>query len=237
MSVKLEQQIYRELCGLTARVLKSQNLEDWAKNVLQYGQCTQQEVPSPSVMIDYNDGAKYGWESNKYKWDKGAQQGKSEISYYRQIYVDFLFFRNPHDLIEGSLIPETPVEDSNVAIDKNGTLRMNNSAVWITKNVSSGALNVEISPKTPDYESEVYISPIDVAQRVRTWFLSDLGISSLRELGYGIIDSSEMENPTIETDDEVYARTPRFTLTLVVKETTYSDVDFVKDYDFKAIGV
>lgn len=237
MSVKLEQQIYRELCGLTAQVMKSQNLEDWAKNVLQYGQCTQQEVPSPSVMIDYNDGAKYGWESNKYKWDKGTQQGKSEISYYRQIYVDFLFFRNPHDLIEGSLIPETPVEDSNVAIDKNGTLRMNNSSVWITKNTSSSALNVEISPKTHDYESGVYISPIDVAQRVRTWFLSDLGISSLRELGYGIIDSSEMENPTIETDDEVYARTPRFTLTLVVKEMTYSDVDFVKDYDFKVIGV
>lgn len=237
MSVKLEQQIYRELCGLTTQILKSQNLEEWAKNVLQYGQCTQQEVPSPSVMIDYNDGAKYGWESNKYKWDKGTQQGKSEISYYRQIYVDFLFFRNPHDLIEGSLIPETPVEDSNVAIDKNGTLRMNNSSVWITKNTSSSALNVEISPKTHDYGSGVYISPIDVAQRVRTWFLSDLGISSLRELGYGIIDSSEMENPTIETDDEVYARTPRFTLTLVVKEMTYSDVDFVKDYDFKVIGV
>ena len=219
MSIKQEQQIYKELCGITVQILKSQGMEEWAENVLQYGQCTQQEVPSPSVMIDYSDGSKYGWESTKYKWNKASQSGKAEISYYRQIYVDFLFFRNPHDLIEGSLIPETPIEDSNVAIDK------------------SGALNVEISPKTHDYESGVYLSPIDVAQRLRTWFLSDLGISSLRELGYGIIDSSEMENPDIETDDDVYARTPRFTLTLVTKETTFVDADFIKDFklDIKVI--
>lgn len=196
MSIKQEQQIYRELCGITVQILKSQGMEEWAENVLQYGQCTQQEVPSPSVMIDYSDGSKYGWESTKYKWNKASQSGKAEISYYRQIYVDFLFFRNPHDLIEGSLIPETPIE-----------------------------------------ESGVYLSPIDVAQRLRTWFLSDLGISSLRGLGYGIIDSSEMENPDIETDDDVYARTPRFTLTLVTKETTFVDADFIKNFklDIKVI--
>ena len=52
-------------------------------------------------------------------------------------------------------------------------------------------------------------------------------------LGYGIIDSSEMENPDIETDDAIYARTPRFTITLVTKEITLVDVDFIKDYNIE----
>ena len=233
MSARPEQRIYKELCGLTSQVLASNNLPDWASNVLQYGQCTQQEVPSPSVMIDYNDGAKYGWESTKYKWNSSEQLGKAEISYYRQIFVDFLFFKNPHDLISASEASEYIEDEANYAVDSSHNLTINGNTVWGTgkgEDIISAAVENHLTPKV--YAPVEYVSPMDVAQSVRTWFLSDFGIKELRDLGYGIIDSSEVENPTIQTDDEVYARTPRFTLTLVLKETNMVDADFIKDYKF-----
>lgn len=231
MSARPEQRIYKELCGLTSQVLTSNNLPDWASNVIQYGQATQQEVPSPAVMIDYNDGAKYGWESTKYKWDSATDSGKAELSYYRQIFVDFLFFKNPHDLISASEASEYIEDEANYAVDSSHNLTINGNTVWCAGNggdVVPAAVESQSTPKV--YAPVEYVSPMDVAQSIRTWFLSDFGIKELRDLGYGIIDSSEIENPTIQTDDDVYARTPRFTLTLVLKETSMVDVDFIKDY-------
>ena len=233
MSVKQEQQIYQELCGLVANALNANGWRNWAKNVLQYGQWTLQEVPSPSVMIDYNDGAKYGWESTKYKWDKANQDGKAEVSYYRQIYVDFLFFRNPKNMLFESPMSEYDGNESNFGVDVDGNLKISDRDIWLGSKNHSGGMNAETQPDGKKYASDFLVSPIDVAQYLRTWFLSDFGIDALRKLGYGIIDSSEMENPNIETDDAIYARTPRFTITLVMKEITLVDVDFIKDYNIE----
>lgn len=237
MSIKQEQQIYIELCGFVSKILTSNGWHKWANNVLQYGQWTLQEVPSPSVMIDYNDGEKYGWESTKYKWDGEEQSGKAELSYYRQIYVDFLFFRNPKDMIAERSFQNYDSSKSNYGIDKDGKLVVSNRYLWKGSENGMNGVSVGQEEDNVDLALDYMVSAIDVAQYVRTYILSDFGIGELREMGYGIIDSSEMENPDIETDDSVYARTPRFSLTLVTKETTFVDADFVKDYKFKMYGV
>ena len=237
MSIKQEQQIYQELCGFVSKILTGNGWSKWANNVLQYGQWTLQEVPSPSVMIDYNDGAKYGWESTKYKWDSKEQSGKAEISYYRQIYVDFLFFRNPKDMIVERSFQDYDSSKSNYGVDKDGNLVVSNRYIW--KGSENGMNGVSVGQEEADIDlaPDYMVSAIDVAQYVRTYILSDFGIEELRGMGYGIIDSSEMENSDIETDDSIYARTPRFSLTLVTKETTFVDVDFVEDYKVKMYGV
>ena len=130
MSIKQEQQIYQELCGFVSKILTGNGWSKWADNVLQYGQWTLQEVPSPSVMIDYNDGEKYGWESTKYKWNSEEQSGKAEISYYRQIYVDFLFFRNPKDMIAERSFQDYDSSESNYGVDKDGNIVVSNRNIW-----------------------------------------------------------------------------------------------------------
>ena len=71
------------------------------------------------------------------------------------------------------------------------------------------------------------VMPEDVANAIRMYFLSDLGVSELHRLGYSILDTSLIRNPIIEMDDEKYARTPNFDITLTSFESIEVNSDFI----------
>jgi len=190
MSVKTEQQVYSEVSSLVSQFLTSQGWNEWATNILQWGQPSLQEVPSPAILMNYEQGEKYGWVSTKYPYSKETKQGYTEITYYQRRNITFTFFKDPKSLLDDSFSVTT------------------------------------------------YISPIDVAERLRTWFLSDLGVSALRGLGYGSFNTSIIRNPPMAMDDEIYARTPNFTITLVSKEKILdNNNNFTNKFNLRSIAL
>lgn len=180
-----EQIIYSEIGTLIRQFCNEYGFEDWGASVLQFGQPSFQELPSPTILMNYFEGEKYGWVSTKYKPnEENYKNGVSEISYYRKIHIDLHFFKDPKTLLNAS-------------------------------------------------ESEQkllgYVSPIDVAQSLRAWFLSDFGVKALSNLGYGILDTSLIRDAVASTDEDVYTRFVNFTITLVVREKLIGKyADFVK---------
>lgn len=180
-----EQIIYSEIGTLIRQFCNEYGFEDWGASVLQFGQPSFQELPSPTILMNYFEGEKYGWVSTKYKPnEENYKNGVSEISYYRKIHIDIHFFKDPKTLLNAS-------------------------------------------------ESEQkllgYVSPIDVAQSLRAWFLSDFGVKALSNLGYGILDTSLIRDAVASTDEDVYTRFVNFTITLVVREKLIGKyADFVK---------
>ena len=181
--IKTEQGIYCDVGGLIRKFCQSYGYEDWGKSVLQFAQPSFQELPSPTILMNYFEGEKYGWVSTKYKPnEENYKNGVSEISYYRKIHIDIHFFKDPKTLLNASESPETILG---------------------------------------------HISPLDVAQALRAWFLSDFGVLELNKLGYGIFDTSLIRDAVATTDEDVYTRFVNFTITLSRKETI---VDKYKDF-------
>lgn len=233
--IKTEQGIYCDVGGLIRKFCQSYGYEDWGKSVLQFAQPSFQELPSPTILMNYFEGEKYGWVSTKYRPDaQNAQNGYSEISYYRKLHIDLHFFKDPKELLNAS------VSRQNYMVDSDSNLRLFDSntntwnSVWISN--SDPRLSVEKNPPTdltPSPNSILeYISPLDIAQALRAWFLSDFGVSELNKLGYGIFDTSLIRDAVATTDEDVYTRFVNFTITLSRKETIVDKYDnFIKADD------
>lgn len=177
--LKTEQQIYADIGTIIEAYLVGNNYEKWANNVIQWGQPSMQEVPSPAILMNIDNTRKYGWEWTDYIWNSDLKSGSAKIAWFEEIQMAFTFFRDPQDLIN------------------------------------------------PDFDLGGYVSASDMAQRLRAYFLSDFGVSALRAMEYGSRNTSEILNPLLQTDDNIYARTPSFTLTLVRKQEIYqSYTDF-----------
>lgn len=180
-----EQIIYSEIGGLIRQFCEDYGYEDWGASVLQFAQPSFQELPSPTILMNYFEGEKYGWVSTKYKPnEENYKNGVSEISYYRKIHIDIHFFKDPKTLLNASESEQSLLG---------------------------------------------YVSPIDVAQSLRAWFLSDFGVKALSNLGYGILDTSLIRDAVASTDEDVYTRFVNFTITLVVREKLIGKyADFIK---------
>ena len=77
-----EQIIYSEIGGLIRQFCEDYGYEDWGASVLQFAQPSFQELPSPTILMNYFEGEKYGWVSTKYKPnEENYKNGTSEISY------------------------------------------------------------------------------------------------------------------------------------------------------------
>ena len=180
-----EQIIYSEIGGLIRQFCEDYGYDDWGASVLQFAQPIFQELPSPTILMNYFEGEKYGWVSTKYKPnEENYKNGTSEISYYRKIHIDIHFLKDPKTLLNAS-------ENEQSLLG--------------------------------------YVSPIDVAQSLRAWFLSDFGVKALSNLGYGILDTSLIRDAVASTDEDVYTRFVNFTITLVVREKLIGKYsDFIK---------
>lgn len=238
MSIKKEQQIYAEIGSIIENFCLNNGFVAWVNNnnLLQWGQPTMQGLPNPCILMNYFDGRKVGWVSTKYKWNKEAQKGKAEVSNYRKIIMTLTFFRDPKFLVEVSKNWGKEQEVGNYAIDSNGNLNLLNpdnntfSDVWLS-NEENSTLNIEKnSSKVGDssvLNQQYDAMAEDVANALRMYFLSDIGVSALHKLGYSILDTSLIRNPIIEMDDEKYARTPNFDITLTTFESIDVDADFI----------
>lgn len=181
--LKTEQQVYSDLGMIIEAFLVANNYNDWSDNVLQWGQPTMQEVPSPAILMNIEDNTKYGWVATNYVWNKSTQSGSATVSWYERIKIALTFFKDSKTLIDG------------------------------------------------DFNVNAYVSSLDVANSLRAYFLSDLGISSLSNLEYGAMNIGAILNPTLQSDENIYARTPNFNLTLVyLQQTTQTYADF-KTYE------
>ena len=186
--IKTEQGIYSDVGGLIRKFCTDYGYKDWGASVLQFGQPSFQELPSPTILMNYFEGEKYGWVSTKYRPNElNHKNGYSKINYYRKIHIDIHFFKDPKTLLNASESEQKILE---------------------------------------------YISPLDIAQALRAWFLSDFGVSELNKLGYGIFDTSLIRDAVATTDEDVYTRFVNFTITLSRKETIVDKYDnFIKADD------
>lgn len=75
-------------------------------------------------------------------------------------------------------------------------------------------------------DNEVYIAGEDIANALRAYFLSDLGLKELHSVGYSILDTSIIRNAVTTTDENKYARTSNFDITL----TTFDSINISSDF-------
>lgn len=187
--IKGEQQIYSEIGGLVSAFFTNNGYENWANGIMQWGQPTMQELPSPAILMNFENARKYGWTTTSYQWNKTTQAGSAIISWIRVIRFTFTFFLDGKNLI--------------------------------------GA-----DPMT-------YVSALDMAEKLRAYFLSDFGIQDLQQYGYGSFDIGDILNPDFSTDENIYARQPSFTVPFVFKENIVQNYPDYKTYieqqeDFKS---
>ena len=114
MAFKSEQQIYADLKTIIDTFCANYETSEgqtWANNVLQWGQPTLQELPSPCILMDIPTSQKYGWVSTKYKYDKGTQSGGAEMLQYRLVDIVLSFYRSEADLLNADLSTYISADD------------------------------------------------------------------------------------------------------------------------------
>lgn len=82
-----------------------------------------------------------------------------------------------------------------------------------------------------EFNENDYKSPLDVAEMIRTYILSDMGIEALQSINYGTYNSNRISNPTFTTEENTYARTPRLSITFAKKETITQTYDSFVTYE------
>ena len=114
MSFKSEQQIYADLKTIIGEFCANYETSEgqtWANNILQWGQPTLQELPSPCILMDIPTSQKYSWVSTKYKYDKETQSGSAEMLQYRLVDIVLSFYRSEADLLNADLSSYISADD------------------------------------------------------------------------------------------------------------------------------
>lgn len=70
-----------------------ENVNDIIWTIRQWGQSTMQALRDNSVLMNFQNGKRYGWVSTYYNWDKETQTGTAEIEWRREIKVSLSFFK------------------------------------------------------------------------------------------------------------------------------------------------
>lgn len=69
------------------------------------------------------------------------------------------------------------------------------------------------------------ITSVDVANDLLTWFMSDLGLSTMRKKGYGLLRTTELREPILIDTSENYQKMPNFDIVVNYAQQQDYDLD------------
>lgn len=68
--------------------------------------------------------------------------------------------------------------------------------------------------RNPKKDTVNTITASDVANSLLTWFMSDIGLSTMRGYGFGLLRTTELREPVIVNPSENYQKMPNFDITM-----------------------
>lgn len=109
-TIKSELQIYDEINGVVKSALEFFGVSGW--QVMQWAQPSFQGLKSPVILTDLYDTKRYGWTYTKYVWDRETQTGEGIISWLKEIYFSFTFWKGA-----GSMASAENLKEYETALD------------------------------------------------------------------------------------------------------------------------
>lgn len=90
--IKKELEVYDDFVQLASAWLTSNGFADWQS--IQWAQPSIQGLRTPLLLIDFYDSNRYGWTSTNYIWEKTSNEGFMIISWRKEIYLSFTFWKD-----------------------------------------------------------------------------------------------------------------------------------------------
>lgn len=82
--------------------------------------------------------------------------------------------------------------------------------------------------RNPKNDTLSTLTSSDVANRLLTYFMSGLGLSTLRALGYGLLRTTELREPIFSDENDAYQRYPNFDITLNFPQILATNIGAIK---------